>query len=207
MKKAESQNGNTIIELILVLVIVSIMTTFAVSRFGKSKNTLTRQNIARELKNSLERAHFDSVKRRAAATDDMAHITIDNSSSFTVFTDFNQNGEIDSYDKKQVNLANSGIKIIGTNLLYPITIKFDHHGFMTATNNLGTKINPNFTICEDCTIANANEKNADVISISQTGTVLMTAGGESLPVYTNPQFSNINNGSQINPLVTFSPIR
>lgn len=83
----------------------------------------------RELKVSLERARFDSVKRRAANVNQIANITINNTVSFNVTTDLNQNGTIDVEETREIDFAGNGVNFVGNNLNYPIIIRFDHHGF------------------------------------------------------------------------------
>jgi len=204
MKKDDSQSGHTIIELIIVLLVLAIIVVFAFAPFKNSKTAFRRQNFAREMKVSLERARSDSIKRRAAAENSMARVTINSAVLFSLSTDLNQNQIIENSEIKQINLAGSGVKIVGDNLIFPITVKFDRRGFMTAINGAGTQIAPNFTICENCTVSTANSKNSNIISISPTGTVVMMHGGETLPTFQIPTVSTVNQSSQINSLAVVS---
>jgi Tfp pilus assembly protein FimT len=201
MKIKISQKGISIIELLIVLTVTAILVTFALTSFTTSKSNITRQNFARELKVSLERARSDSIKRRATDANSMALVKIDSATSFSVATDLNQNQIIDSSEIKQTNLAGSGVKIVGSSLVFPVTIKFDRRGFMTATNGSGTDITVNLTVCESCTASTANSKNSNIISVSPTGTVLMLDGGKTPPVFQNPVVTTVSSGSQINPVV------
>ena len=200
--KLNSQSGQSLIEMLVVLAIVGIVTVIAVFSLGNARNNLQRKNIAREFKVSLERARFDSVKRRVADDNAMARVTINNATSFSLATDLNRNGTIENSDVHQVNFTNSNVRIVGNNLTFPVTIRFDRRGFATATNSLGAEISLNLEICENCTVATANSSNADTISVSPTGTVLMMEGNETLPTFQNPNTSVVSGGSQINPLVT-----
>ena len=191
------------IEMLVVLAIAATVTTMAVFSLGNSRGELHRQNLARQFKVSFERARFDSIKRRAANTADMAHIIINSSGSFTLATDLNRNGTIEPADLRRIDFAGGNVRIVGENLVFPITVRFDRRGFATATNNLGTEIAPNFTVCEDCTLLTANSNNSHVVSVSPTGTVSIMTGGESPPILQNPDLSAVSGGSQINPLVTF----
>ena len=80
----------------IVLVIASILVTLAVSRFAGATANLHRQNVAREFKVSLERARFDSVKRRASQSSAMASVSVINETSYSVTTDLDQDGAIDA---------------------------------------------------------------------------------------------------------------
>lgn len=123
-----SQKGISLLELLVVLAAGLILATFAVAQFSSSKKNLERQNIVRELKVSLERARADSVKRRAVNPNEMANVTINSDVSFSLATDLNQSGTIDFAEVKQINFADSGIRFVGNNSNFPITIRFDQIG-------------------------------------------------------------------------------
>ena len=74
----------------IVLSVSALLAGLAVTQLAGAKGNLTRQNIAREFKNSLERARFDSVKRRAGDEPNMAVVTVVNATSYMVTTDQNQ---------------------------------------------------------------------------------------------------------------------
>src|SRR4051794_29974464 len=132
-----SESGKSLTETLMVLVIATIIVTFAISQFGQSKDKFQRQNVAREFKVDLERARFDSIKRHATETTKMAFVRLNSANSFSVATDMNQNGLIDAGEIRQLNFTNNNIKIVGTALAYPITILFDKRGFITATDSTG----------------------------------------------------------------------
>lgn len=206
MTKYDSQSGQSIIELLIVLLILSVVTIFALGSFMNSKPSFSRQNFARELKVSFERARSDSMKRRATTDFTMARVKIESATKFIVATDLNQNQVIEVSEVKQVNLADSNVKIVGSNLIFPITVKFDRRGFMTTTDGGGNTIAPNFTVCENCTtIDTANSKNSNFVSVSPTGTVTLTAGGQTAPVYQNPSTSNVGGSTQINSQAVVGP--
>jgi hypothetical protein len=61
---------------------------------------------------------------------------------------------------------------------------------------------PNFFFCEGtCTASTTTVSNADLISISPSGTVAMAKGGDTLPTFTSPNVSNVNTSLGTNPLV------
>lgn len=204
-----SQSGKSIVELIIVLVIIAILVSFSVAQFRQSRVYFQRQNITRALKVHLERARFDSVKRRAVdpgtsgAADNRAKITLLSATSYSVTLDLNQNGTIESADTRTIDFSGqSDAQILGNNLIYPVTIKFDQRGQITARNNSGVDISPVFTLCGyGCTLSNANPSNASVISVSPTGTVAMLPGGETMPTFQNPAVTNVNSTLNVNPCV------
>ncbi|MDQ3322790.1 MAG: prepilin-type N-terminal cleavage/methylation domain-containing protein [Acidobacteriota bacterium] len=190
MKKRNSvsQRGYSLIEIMIVLVITAILVTFAIARFGNAGTNFKRQNISRELKVNLERARFDSVKRRAENTA-RAEVTLVNATSFTVKTDMNQNGTLDASDTKTIDFTGqSNVKIVGDALVFPITIQFDRYGRIEAKDKTEKDITPIFTICTDgCAADNATPANADVIYVSPSGTVAMLKGGEKQPTFASPE--------------------
>lgn len=192
----------------IVLVIMSIIITFAVARFGSANTNFKRQNISRELKVNLERARFDSVKRRAevvGAVDSRAEVKITSPTSFTVKTDINQNGTLDASDKKTIDFTGqSNIKIVDRDkdgkplLVFPITISFDRYGRIEAKDGTPKDITPLFTISTG-EAANISAANADVIYVSPSGTVAMLKGGEPQPTFTSPANITVENAdSRIN---------
>ena len=206
-RKSVSQSGYSLVELLIVLTVTGVLATFAVVRFVNAGTGFKRQNIARELKINLERARFDSVKRRAE-NNARAEVTLLSATSFTIKSDLNQNGTLDATDFRTVDFGGQNtIKIVGNALVFPVTIKFDRHGRIEARD--GTKdaggapapkeIAPIFTVCTDgCTSANAKPGNSDVIYVSPSGTVAMLKGGASSPVFAAPSVSPISVTAQIN---------
>ncbi len=195
-KKFNSQSGISIMETLIVVVVSAVLVTLAVAKIGSSKNNLQRQNITRQLKVYLERARFDSVKRRATTANDMARVTIDSATSFNLATDLNQNGNTtDSTDFQRVDFSGSDIRFVGINS-YPVIIAFDRRGQIFVTGG-----SANFVLCNACTTGTISVENANNIWISPTGTISMLAGGESQPTFQNPAVTNVNNNSDIRDFV------
>ena len=190
MKKVgkNTQRGASLMELLIVLVIAAVLATFAVSQFGGSTDNLERQNLAREFKADLERARFDSIKRRAYTCSDMSRVTINDATSFSVTTDLTQDGTLESGETRNVNFANrSNVTIVGNGITLPATIRFDEQGHALLSDCVSTPPPnvPLFYFCNGtCTPATANAQNSNVIFISATGTVAMFTGGTSMPTST-----------------------
>lgn len=209
-KKFDSERGYSSVELMIVLVITAILVTLALISFGNTQTQFNRQNIARELKVNLERARFDSVKRRAVNTADLAEVKLLSATSFSVKIDTNQNGTLDANETRTINFAGqTTVRLVGNLLVFPITINFDRYGRITAkdgTSPTPQNITPIFTICtNNCTAANATASNADVIYVSPSGTVTMLAGGSSQPTFQNPNVSNVSVNSNLNPDIRIAP--
>lgn len=204
MDTKRSEFGASIMEVMIVMVVAAIMTTAAVSMFGRSRDIYNRQNAARQFKNMLERARFDSVKRRAATPAQMAKIIILSANSYSYTLDLNQNGIID--DPNETVTVNtsllSDLVISGNSLVFPITISFDERGTITAVNGSSSEIMALFYFCNGtCTPSTATASNADMIYVSPSGTVAMMSGGDAVPFFTAPSVTAVNSNTTVNPLL------
>jgi prepilin-type N-terminal cleavage/methylation domain-containing protein len=191
-KRIKLQSGFSIVELLIVLTVVVILSTLAVLQFRSSKIDFERQNITHEFKVYLERARFDSVKRRAVAANQMSRIVLNSSSSFTAALDFDGNGTLDATDVRQVDFtqrSSTQIRVSDT-LNYPVTVRFDQRGHITATDTSGNAVDPVFTICsKNCTGTSQNNSDLSVLSVSTSGTVAILRGGQDPSALPTPAIS------------------
>lgn len=199
------QSGFSLIEVFIVILVIAVVTAFALARFDRSKLQVQRQSIARELKTYLDRARFDAVKRRAEGNS-RSIVSIENEQSFSVTTDLNQDGTLNTAtEKRTLNFTgNNGGKFVGITS-YPFSIYFDRHGHaVDVDNNL---INPAFTICSENCGSNqgglsSNSSNSTLVRISSTGTVVVSSGGSSAYTPSNPtSITTVSENANINPLV------
>jgi type II secretory pathway pseudopilin PulG len=188
--KYNPQGGFSLIEIFAVLVMIGVLTTLALLSFGRSKVDIERQAIAREFKIYLERARFDSVKRRAENSD-MATVKLTSAKSFTAALDFNEDGILQSGEARTVDFTQkSSTQILVTDTLnYPVTISFDRRGQATTIDGLGNMVDPVFTICSNCTSASPDRS---VISLSATGTVAVTRDEPDPAALPTPAVTNAN---------------
>ena len=192
--KFNAQSGKSLIEILIVLAVGGVLVGMAVTRMTSAQSNMQRQNLAREFKVNLERARFDAVKRRG-----IAKIIITSATAYNVSLDLNQNGTTETAETRYVSFPSlSGVKILGTNLIFPVTIQFDRFGNTTTINASNDAVDPVFTFCENCTLATATVANSNVISLSPTGTVAMLNGGETLPTFGNPTVTAVNGTSEVN---------
>ena len=201
-----AEAGFSLIELFIALLVLGILVTFAVLAFGSSASKLERQNIAREFKVGLERARYDSVKRRPSTCDQMSRVEITSATSFRVLTDTNRNGSIEaSVEASNFEFGNRGnTEIIGNSLTFPIVIRFDGRG-QTSSGTCASLADTysTTTFCETpCTLATATAENATLVYVSLTGTTAYLNGGESIPSFTAPSVSDVDPSVQINPLLS-----
>jgi prepilin-type N-terminal cleavage/methylation domain-containing protein len=178
--RTKLQDGFSIVELLIVLTIVVILSTLAVMQFRSSKTDFERQNITHEFKVYLERARFDSVKRRAVNAAQMSKITL-RPTRFSVELDFDGNGQLDASDVRTVDFtqrSQTQIRVTDT-LSYPVTVVFDQRGHVTSKDSGGNDVDPVFTICsKNCTGPTQNNSDLSVLSLSSSGTVAILRGGQ-----------------------------
>ena len=200
-----SASGFSVIELLIVLVVVGIVVTLAVIALGSSASSLARQNISREFKVALERARYDSVKRRPDTCDQMSRVEITSATSFRLLTDTNRNGSIDPASETSVFdfESRSNTEIVDA-ITYPVTIRFDGRGNTSSGPcSAPTAPHASTTFCEmPCTAATANDQNATVIYVSPTGTTTSLLGGQTIPDFDEPSVTTIAPSLYINPLLS-----
>jgi prepilin-type N-terminal cleavage/methylation domain-containing protein len=193
--RTDTESGFTLIELAIVLVVVGVLTTVAVIRFTGAKVDMERQAIAREFKVYLERARFDSVKRRAAVETDQANIVLRGPSAFTAQIDFDADGVLRANELRPVDFTQrSGTQIVvsDTGLAYPITIRFDRRGHVRATNKWGAVIDPVvFTICSS-TNCSPTSPDRTVLALSPSGTVTVFRNGQQPSNAPPPVIGNVS---------------
>lgn len=189
--------------MLIVLVIFGIITTFAILALGSSSAIIERQTIAKEFKVALERARFDSVKRRPTGCADMSRVEITSATSFTYLTDTNRNGTLEPGSESQlVEFGDrSDVAIVfDPEPTYPVIIRFDQRGNTTsgACGSEVTAKTPTIFCQLPCTAATANESNSNGVYVSPTGTVAFLIGGEALPTFSPPTVTNVATNSGIN---------
>lgn len=85
-----SAAGFSVVELLVVIAVVAIISTFALTSFQKSSRTFNVAGATRNLTAYLEKARVDSVRRHV--TDGSARVDINSASSYTVHIDFSGGG-------------------------------------------------------------------------------------------------------------------
>jgi Tfp pilus assembly protein FimT len=89
------ERGISIVELLIVVVMVGVVTAFAVMQIAGANRTMRLSNSAREFMGYLEKARVDSVRRHAMSNLEMASVTIASANSYTVTIDQNGDGSLD----------------------------------------------------------------------------------------------------------------
>jgi Tfp pilus assembly protein FimT len=187
-------------ELLVVLSVMAIVTTFSIGLFGRSKDSFSRQNAARQFKNMLERARFDAVKRRATSGQ-FSTVKVINSTTYNYSIDLNQNGTIDSGETVAVDLRSANVTIASAST-FPITVSFDQRGAASGEDGFSAAVTPIFYFCNGtCTPGTATDQNSNIIYVSPTGTVAMMKGGTALPTFSNPSVTTVASNTSVNPML------
>lgn len=190
-----AQSGLSLVELLVVIVIIIIVATFALMQRGSANEQFQRQNVSRELKVAFERARFDSVKRRAECAD-RAKVVV-NTNSFTLWTDSDLNGTPESGESMTTTApANIVISHQGAASL-PITLYFNKRGDVDARDASDTAIDPAFYTCNISCSTPTNDT-ANLILVTQTGTVNLLSGTSSIPSFGVPGGTAVNASIEIN---------
>lgn len=199
-----ADGGLSVVELLIVITIISIVGGVAVMKMGTPNRQLKRQNVARELKVALERARFDSVKRRAlsdmtpataySATDDSRARVIITDTSYTLITDNNRNGDLinddgtpESGDANVTSLAGQDVVIAGTGgISLPVTVLFNQRGEATLSGGGSAS----FYIC-NASCSSPTSDNANLLLVTPTGTVNLLPGNASAPSFASANVTTI----------------
>jgi len=122
--KRIDQQGFTLIQLLVIVALVSIVTTFGAIGVVNARANLRLASSARQFSAMAEKARGDSVRRHGMGGA-MARMQLLSDTSYTVTMDFDGNGVIDGYDTRTFDLE-SGVAFasgfVGT------TITFDWRG-------------------------------------------------------------------------------
>ena len=192
--------GFSFVELMVVIVIIVIVATLALMQRGSANEQFQRQNVARELKVALERARFDSVKRRAVvgSPDLRAYVRV-TSTGFELRTYKEQSGVWNLADDATY-LAANGISIQPASGNLPQTIFFNQRGeSFPATGD-----NRTFYICNGTCPDDASSFR-DVLLVTPTGTVNLITGGEEPEELSGPTVTTVPSTDAINPYVVIPP--
>ena len=197
------QSGVTLVELLIVIVVIGIVSSIAMMQLRTPKNQLSRQNVARELKVAFERARFDSVKRRVATNAEMAKVTV-SATAFTLTTDVNLNGTLESSDDSINNFSNQNVTITNTTgnaMVFPVTITYNKRGEPIAKDANNATVSPIFLICNGtCNSNNATSSNANIVLVTATGTVNLLPGNGAVPTFATPNVTTVPGNANISNL-------
>ena len=178
-QKIRNDRGVSLVELLVVIVLIAILAAFAMMQRGSANEQLQRQNVARELKVALERARFDSVRRRATTAGTQAQVSV-SPTAYTVTTYFSDGVTANTVTR---DIAFQNIVIDST-----LTVYFNQRG--EVVDGSGVSISPVFNVC-NVSCSSMTAANSNVVLITPTGTVNLLAGGSSIPTFSAPPVTNV----------------
>lgn len=181
--KFHSQSGVSLVELLVVMIIIALVASIAFMSRGSANEIFQRQNGSNQLKQILERARFDSVKRRAdgSSARPFARVTV-NSDSFVLRTYNDVTGSVPAATDETVLLAPGVVAAhYNTGIALPMVINYTRRGEPSVAL-------PQFRIC-NLSCSSPNGTNSDIVIVTPTGTVNLLPGNATLPTFTNPVLS------------------
>lgn len=191
--------GFSFVELMVVIVIIVIVATLALMQRGSANEQFQRQNVARELKVALERARFDSVKRRAVdntaggGVDQRAKVVV-NANSFVLWVDTDGDGEPAAAESVQYPFPTGVTASTYSTGTLPETLHFSMRGEAISSGS------SHFMVCNGtCGTAPGTSADTNIVLVTPTGTVNFLAGGSSIPTFTNPSVTSVSNSTGIRP--------
>lgn len=162
--KESGERGVSILEVIIVVAMISIVTTFAVMQIGAAQRAMRLTNSAREFLGWLEKARLDSLRRHAISNVEMASITITSANTYTVTIDQNGDGTLDPQRTITIPSTN-GARFTG--LTFPTTIYYNWRG--RPVDAAGNGLNLSFSLVDGVSPANP-------ITISSGGDATLGTG-------------------------------
>jgi type II secretory pathway pseudopilin PulG len=176
------ESGASIVEVLIVLVIISIASTWAFMRIVEAQQATRLASATQELTAYLDKTRQDSIRRHATAVNQMARISITSATSYSVTLDSNGDGVLDP--PRVFNFPAGGITF--NVAAFPTTIMFNWRGRIVdgagnqtnnpATINLQDSHGPgpsiNLSAAGDTTTySNVNIGNVNVSGVNTTANI------------------------------------
>ena len=95
-KQIKSAAGFSVFELLIVVAIITVVAGFALMQIVRARDVIVRENATRQLATFIEKARLDSLRRHPMNSPQMAQISLLDATSYTVTTDYNYDGTLDT---------------------------------------------------------------------------------------------------------------
>src|SRR5437588_9541510 len=143
------ERGVSILEIVIVVAMISIVTSFAVMQIGAAQRAMRLTNSAREFLGWLEKARLDSLRRHAMSNVEMASVTITSANTYTITIDQNGDGTLDP--ARSITIPSThGAHFTG--LTFPTTIYYNWRG--RPVDAAGNGLNLSFSLTDGVSPAN-----------------------------------------------------
>jgi Tfp pilus assembly protein FimT len=186
------ERGISIVEMLIVVLMIAVVTAFAVSQIAGAQRAMRLSNSAREFTSWLEKARLDSIRRHATTPvsagepDLRASVTIASANSYTITIDQNGDGTLDP--PRTITIpATHGAAFTG--VAVPSTIYYNWRG--RPVNNTGTLIELAFTLAD-------GSGNSNPINLKSTGDTSVEANVNTTNVSVTPLSNTANIKSSAN---------
>lgn len=88
----KGQSGFSVIQILIAIVLVSVVSGFAILQISSARTSLSLQNSVRQLAGYLEKARLDSIRRHATTSDMMSSVIFTANNTYSVKMDFDGTG-------------------------------------------------------------------------------------------------------------------
>jgi prepilin-type N-terminal cleavage/methylation domain-containing protein len=125
-----AESGASLVEMLIVLMIIGIASAWAFLRIVDAQQAARLAAATQELTAYLDKARLDSIRRHATAANQMAQVSIDSATSYSVRLDANGDGQLDT--ARVFNFPPGGITF--NVAAFPTTIRFNWRGRIVDNN-------------------------------------------------------------------------
>jgi type II secretory pathway pseudopilin PulG len=168
----ERERGFSLLQILVVVAIVGIVTSFALVSIARARENIRLQSSIRQLASYIERARLDSIRRHATGTE-LASVAFTNTLTYSVKMDFDGMGNITT---RSFSLED-GVSVFSTPLP---SLSFNWRGRTSA-----------------CTTTFALETSGGLestVDVSDAGDVTINGDVDVLPTVS---YANVNSTSDI----------
>ncbi|HEX8708371.1 MAG TPA: prepilin-type N-terminal cleavage/methylation domain-containing protein [Pyrinomonadaceae bacterium] len=166
-RRRRGERGFSLIEMLIVVAMIGIVSGFALLRISAAQRSMRLTNSTRELMGYLEKARLDSVRRHAMATGEMANVTIESATSYTINIDQDGDGAFDP--PRTITIPpQQGVSFAG--ITFPTVIRYNWRG--RPVDGAGNVTSFSFSM--------GDGTNSNPVTLTNSGDASMTSGNANL---------------------------
>ncbi len=152
-RRREGERGVSVLEMVVMLLMISVITGYALTRISGAQQFMRMENASREFMSYVEKARVDSVRRHAGPPGplpqpQMSSVTITGPRTYTVVMDFDGDGIVDA-PRNMTIAPDQGVFFNTGGTPLPLSISFNWRGRTvdTTPSQLATYVTPpNFSL-------------------------------------------------------------